>query len=115
ENLFLGALIFSAKISIVFRPESYNWSIIQTLLSRGDRRLSKLLELTRDFGDSLGSYKRAFKELKGEIPPLDFYVYENWSTEQILPWNHLQGPLLQSTLQKHLGESVNSEQLTVSS
>ncbi|MEO0969846.1 MAG: radical SAM protein, partial [Cyanobacteria bacterium J06639_18] len=50
---------------IDFRPESYNWSIIQALLSRGDRRLSHLLELTRDFGDSLGSYKRAFKELKG--------------------------------------------------
>ncbi|MCJ8283530.1 MAG: B12-binding domain-containing radical SAM protein [Rivularia sp. ALOHA_DT_140] len=98
---------------IDFRPESYNWSIIQTLLSRGDRRLSKLLELTRDFGDSLGSYKRAFKELKGQIPPLDFYVYENWSTEQILPWNHLQGPLPQSTLQKHLSEAVNSHQLTV--
>jgi len=100
---------------IDFRPESYNWSIIQTLLSRGDRRLSRLLELTRNFGDSLGSYKRAFKELKGQIPPLDFYVYENWSTEQILPWNHLQGPLPQSTLQKHLNEAVNSYQLPVTS
>ena len=103
---------------IDFRPESYNWSIIQTLLSRGDRRLSRLLELTRNFGDSLGSYKRAFKELKELIPPLDFYVYDNWSTEQILPWNHLQGPLQKSTVQKHLTEAtntMNSEQLTVNS
>ncbi len=92
---------------IDFRPESYNWSIIQALLSRGDRRLSKLLELTRDFGDSLGSYKRAFKELKGQIPDLDFYVYERWSSDQILPWNHLQGPLPQSTLLKHLNEATN--------
>jgi radical SAM superfamily enzyme YgiQ (UPF0313 family) len=90
---------------IDFRPESYNWSIIQALLSRGDRRLSQLLELTRDFGDSLGSYKRAFKELKGKIPDLDFYVYANWSTNQVLPWSHLQGPLPQSTLQKHLAEA----------
>ncbi|MEO3707025.1 B12-binding domain-containing radical SAM protein [Trichormus azollae] len=93
--------------SIDFRPESYNWSIIQALLSRGDRRLSYLLELTRDFGDSLGSYKRAFKELKGKIPDLDYYVYSNWSTEQILPWNHLQGPLPQSTLIKHLAEAMS--------
>lgn len=92
---------------IDFRPESYNWSIIQALLSRGDRRLSYLLELTRDFGDSLGSYKRAFKELKGKIPDLDFYVYSHWSTEQILPWNHLQGPLPQSTLIKHLAEAMS--------
>lgn len=94
---------------IEFRPESYNWSIIQALLSRGDRRLCQLLELTRDFGDSLGSYKRAFKQLKGQIPDLDFYVYSNWSTEQILPWNHLQGPLPQSTLIKHLIEATNLE------
>jgi radical SAM superfamily enzyme YgiQ (UPF0313 family) len=92
---------------IDYRPESYNWSIIQALLSRGDRRLSKLLELTRNFGDSLGSYKRAFKELKGQIPDLDFYVYTNWSTEQVLPWEHLQGPLPKSTLLKHLAEAKN--------
>lgn len=90
---------------IEFRPESYNWSIIQALLSRGDRRLSPLLELTRDFGDSLGSYKRAFKQLKGQIPDLDFYVHTDWSTEQVLPWSHLQGPLPQSTLIKHLAEA----------
>ncbi len=92
---------------IEFRPESYNWSIIQCLLSRGDRRLSHLLELTRNFGDSLGSYKRAFKQLKGQIPDLDFYVHANWSTEQVLPWNHLQGPLPQTTLLKHLAEATS--------
>lgn len=92
---------------IDFRPESYNWSIIQALISRGDRRISQLLELTRDFGDSLGSYKRAFKQLKGQIPNLEFYVHSDWSTEQILPWNHLQGPLPQSTLLKHLAEATS--------
>jgi radical SAM superfamily enzyme YgiQ (UPF0313 family) len=92
---------------IDFRPESYNWSIIQALLSRGDRRLSQLLELTRNFGDSLGSYKRAFKELKGKLPSLDFYVHTNWSTDQVLPWSHLQGPLPQSTLLKHLADATS--------
>ncbi|GAX39346.1 radical SAM domain-containing protein [Tolypothrix sp. NIES-4075] len=92
---------------IDFRPESYNWSIIQALLSRGDRRLSQLLQLTRNFGDSLGSYKRAFKQLKKQIPDLDFYVHTDWSTEQILPWSHLQGPLPQSTLIKHLADATS--------
>jgi radical SAM superfamily enzyme YgiQ (UPF0313 family) len=85
-----------------FRPESYNWSVIQALISRGDRRLSPLLELTRHYGDSVGSFRRAFKELRGQLPELDFYVHANWSTEQILPWSHLQGPLPQATLLKHL-------------
>lgn len=87
---------------IDFRPESYNWSVIQALLSRGDRRLSYLLELTRYYGDTLGSYRRAFKELRGQIPDMEFYVYKTWSTEQILPWEHLQIALPKSTLIKHL-------------
>ncbi len=90
-----------------FRPESYNWSVIQALISRGDRRLTPLLELTRHYGDSVGSYKRAFKELKGQLPPLEYYVHQNWKTSQILPWSHLKGPLPQATLEKHLAEAMS--------
>ena len=91
---------------IDFRPESYKWSVIQGLISRGDRRLSHLLELVRNYGDSLGSYKRAFKELRGKLPDLDFYVFNDWELEEILPWNHIQGPLSESTLKKHLAEAT---------
>ena len=90
---------------IDFRPESYNWSVIQALISRGDRRLTPLLELTRSYGDTLGSYKRAFKTLKGQLPSLDFYVHQEWSTEQVLPWEHLEGPLPKATLIKHLADA----------
>jgi radical SAM superfamily enzyme YgiQ (UPF0313 family) len=90
---------------IDFRPESYSWSVIQTLISRGDRRLSALLMLTRHYGDTLGSYRRAFKDLKGELPTLGFYVHDNWLPTQTLPWEHLAGPLPKATLLKHLGEA----------
>lgn len=90
---------------IDFRPESYSWSVIQALISRGDRRLADLLELTREYGDTLGSYRRAFKALKGQLPPLDFYVHEQWPTDQVLPWEHLAGPLPKATLIKHLAEA----------
>ena len=93
------------KKSIEFRPESYNWSVIQALMSRGDRRLSHLLELTREYGDSVGSYKRAFKQLRGKLPELEYYVHREWNTNSILPWNHIQGPLPTSTLIKHLNEA----------
>lgn len=92
---------------IDFRPESYNWSVIQALLSRGDRRLSYLLELTRHYGDTLGSYRRAFKELRGKLPELEFYVHANWAVDQGLPWSHLQGPLPQATLIKHLSAATS--------
>ncbi|ERT08870.1 radical SAM superfamily protein [Lyngbya aestuarii BL J] len=93
------------KNGIEFRPESYKWSVIQALISRGDRRVSHLLELVRGYGESLGSYRRAFKELRGQLPELDYYVYENWHLDNILPWHHLQGPLPETTLKKHLAEA----------
>jgi radical SAM superfamily enzyme YgiQ (UPF0313 family) len=100
---------------IEFRPESYNWSVIQTLISRGDRRLSPLLELVRGYGDTLGSYRRAFKEMRGQLPELDFYVYRDWEQDQVLPWEHLQGPLPKATLQKHLAIAMESFESVASS
>ena len=91
---------------IDFRPESYNWSVIQTLISRGDRRLAPLLLQVRQYGDSLGSYRRAFKDMKGQLPPLDFYVHTDWSPDQPLPWDHLQGPLPKATLLKHRESAI---------
>ncbi|NER32346.1 MAG: radical SAM protein, partial [Symploca sp. SIO1C4] len=96
---------------INLRAESYNWSVIQALISRGDRRLSHLLELARHYGDSLGCFRRAFKELKGKLPELDFYVYADWPTQQVLPWSHLQGPLTQSTLLKHREMALSQEKV----
>lgn len=92
---------------VEFRPESYKDSVIQALLSRGDRRLSHLLELTRQYGDSLGSYRRAFKELRGKLPELGYYVHADWSTDRVLPWSHLQGPLTLATLEKHLATATS--------
>lgn len=93
---------------IDFRPESYNWSVIQTLISRGDRRLAPLLLQVRQYGDSLGSYRRAFKDMKGQLPPLDFYVHADWSPDQPLPWDHLQGPLPKATLLKHRESAISA-------
>ncbi len=93
-------------LGLEFRPESYNWSVIQGLLSKGDRRLSKLLELVRHYGDTLGSYRRAFKELRGELPEMDFYVFQEWELDRVLPWSHIKGPLPEATLKKHLAEAM---------
>jgi len=92
---------------IDFRPESYKWSVIQALISRGDRRLSHLLERVRHYGDSLGSYRRAFKDLKGQMPELDYYVHHHWQPGDALPWSHLQGPLPNATLVKHLEDAMD--------
>lgn len=77
------------RLGVDFRPESHKWSIVQAVISRGDRRVSRILELVSGYGDTLGSFRRAFKEMKGEIPPLEHYAYDDWPIDAVLPWNHL--------------------------
>jgi len=98
------------KLGVAFRPESYKWSLIQALLSRGDRRLAPLLLAVRGFGDSLGSYRRAFKQLAaaGErLPPMEHYVHRRLErgAAELLPWAHLLGPLPEETLAAHAAEA----------
>jgi radical SAM superfamily enzyme YgiQ (UPF0313 family) len=98
---------------IDFRPESYNWSVIQALISRGDRRLAPVLERVRHYGDSLGSYRRAFKDFQGQVPPLEYYVHTDWDLDQPLPWDHLLGPLPKATLQKHFAAAETAGAVAV--
>jgi radical SAM superfamily enzyme YgiQ (UPF0313 family) len=94
-----------AQKGIDFRPESYKDSLLQAMLSRGDRRLTQILELAYSYSDtpvpSDGMYKRAFKELRGKLPPLAWYVHENWSLDTVLPWHHLRSAINPEILQKH--------------
>lgn len=95
-------------LGVAFRPESYKWSLIQALLSRGDRRLAPLLLAVRGFGDSLGSYRRAFKQLRAEgaqLPEMEHYVYRTHTHADVLPWAHLIGPLPAATLAAHAAEA----------
>lgn len=91
---------------IDFRPESYNWSVIQALISRGDRRLSTVLERTRHYGDTVGSFRRVFKELRGKLPEMDEYISKDWSLDQPLPWDHILGPLPKAALIEHYQQAM---------
>jgi radical SAM superfamily enzyme YgiQ (UPF0313 family) len=78
-----------AKIGIEMRPESLNWSDIQTLISRGDRRLNKaLLEISQSAGN-LGAWKRLLRRPPPATPGLDYYAYRTIPFDEILPWHHL--------------------------
>lgn len=55
-----------------------------------------------------GSYKRAFKELRGQLPPLAWYVHEDWDVNQVLPWQHLRSALPVETLIKHRESSFTN-------
>jgi radical SAM superfamily enzyme YgiQ (UPF0313 family) len=104
---------------IELRPESYGWSVIQALLSRGDRRLAPLIAAVRGEPASLGSWKRAYREAGGSSaglpaaagslpppPPWQALVHGHWSPEAVLPWQHLHGPLPVATLRAHRQEAL---------
>jgi radical SAM family uncharacterized protein len=59
------------------------WGYIQTLLSRGDRRVSRLL---LSVFEKNGDWSRTFKET--DINP-DFYVHRERSFDEILPWDFI--------------------------
>ncbi|MFN7899041.1 MAG: B12-binding domain-containing radical SAM protein [Synechococcaceae cyanobacterium] len=102
---------------IELRPESYGWSVIQTLFSRSDRRLAPVLALARGRHESLGGWKRAYREARtGELPPAApasppppawaEVVHADWPVDRPLPWDHLLGPLPRATLAAHRRDAL---------
>jgi hypothetical protein len=59
------------------------WSYIQALLSRGDRRVGKILVATYRYG---GNWGQALRETN--INP-DFYVYRKRDLDEIFPWDFI--------------------------
>jgi radical SAM superfamily enzyme YgiQ (UPF0313 family) len=75
-----------------FRPSSTQWDSFQAIISRGDRRMGPLLERFYRLGGSLGSLKRADKELRSEglrYPSLDWYGFRARTEDEVLPWEAL--------------------------
>ena len=106
---------------IDLRPESYGWSVIQALLSRSDRRLAPVIAAVRGSQESLGGWKKAYRAaLAGELPearsagvvlPLppswQSVVHDDWASDTVLPWGHLDGPLSQEKLQEHRQQALS--------
>ncbi len=95
---------------IEVRPESYKWTQIQALISRGDRSLSKMfLELT-ELGDepSYGDYKKAISK-----EAFEYFVFKDWGGKQDAeisvplryPWQYLMSEGQVVMLGKHALEA----------
>ncbi|OGI08456.1 MAG: hypothetical protein A3F80_00705 [Candidatus Melainabacteria bacterium RIFCSPLOWO2_12_FULL_35_11] len=87
------------KIGVDFRPESYEWSLIQALISRGDRSVNKILEDAYRYGGTLGSFKKAMKGNKNI--DCDNFIFKEWDRSIKLPWENIQGHLKKEIISKH--------------
>jgi len=90
-----------AKLGIEMRPESLNWSDIQALISRGDRRLGPLMVEIAGGAGNLGAWKNLFRHLPANVPDLDYYAFRTIPFEETLPWSHLVDKNRTDYLQKH--------------
>ena len=74
---------------VIYKPTSIKWDYLQAILSRGDRRLTHLLEAVHKFGGTIGSWNRAYREVSGSlnIPSFDWYALRERPYEEVLPWN----------------------------
>jgi len=68
------------------------WAYIQTLLSRGDRRVGRILLALHTSG---GDWSKAFKQV--DVNP-DFYVYRERTYDEVFPWDFIE----QGTTKKYL-------------
>ena len=59
------------------------WSYLQCLLSRGDRRVGKILVAAHEQG---GNFQKAYKQV--DLNP-DFYIYRLRALDEILPWDFI--------------------------
>jgi radical SAM superfamily enzyme YgiQ (UPF0313 family) len=113
---------------IDLRPESYGWSVIQALLARSDRRLAPVIAAARGRHESLGGWKQAYRHVRegspsgspgasavldpAPAPPhWDEVIHGLWSSERVLPWSHLSGPLSTNTLARHQEEAFSGQKL----
>jgi len=78
------------------------WNYIQTLLSLGDRRISKILLAVHK---NNGNWSKAFKEVN--VNP-DFYVYRHKSFEEILPWDIIDHGISKRYLYKEFKTAMGS-------
>ena len=63
--------------------ESPRLSVVQGLLARGDRRLSRMLELAVEYE---GDYRAALRDSQID---LDWYIYRHRDQHEVFPWDHI--------------------------
>jgi len=76
------------------------WAYLQNLLSRGDRRVGKLLLAAHRFG---GNWPQAYRSV--DVNP-DFYVYRRRNVEEILPWDFIDDGIEKGYLWKEYQEAL---------
>jgi len=82
------------------------WAYVQALLSRGDRRVGKILMATHRYQ---GNWSQAFRET--DINP-DFYVYRRRDLDEIFPWDFIDHGIPKERLREEYVKAMKEAGLT---
>lgn len=79
-------LLKKVKVSV----SSSKWDNVQALIAQGDRRLSGILLQSYNFGGTIGSFNRAFKQNNADyMPDFKWYTQRKKPKNDVLPWSHI--------------------------
>ena len=96
--------------NLEFRFEPPKESYFQGLLSRGDRRVGKLLLEAERRGESWKwLMKRTEKEILPGVPPVDFYVSRRIGFSELLPWEVVDSLIPKTLLEREAMRAHNGE------
>ena len=82
------------------------WSYLQCLLSRGDRRVGKILMAAHQLK---GSFLKAYKQV--DINP-DFYTYRQREIDEIFPWDFIDHGVSKKSLASEYKKSLKKNETT---
>lgn len=104
-----------AMLGVKYKPTSARWDYVQTIISRGDRRLSSLIERTYKYNGTCDSFKKAYTELIEEgfdIPSLDWYTDRSVSLEETLAWDFIDSGISKANLAHEYKKALGLESKT---
>lgn len=79
------------KLGVKIRCSSVKWDYIQSILSRGDRRLSDYLVEVFESGSNIGCFKNTYKKFIKEkrLPDSDKFAIDAIDTAKNVPWDFI--------------------------
>ena len=99
---------------VSFKFHNFNQSILESAIGRGDRKLCNVIEAAYRAGAKFDLWDEAFdmeiwrNAFKDNGSDVNTLAQRQYSTDEILPWQHLGGPSVQGLLDHYLA----AQQLT---
>ncbi len=101
-KLITSALRAERKIQVTC--DLPKWGYVQALLSRGDRRVGRMLVKAHELG---GDWGRVFRT--SDINP-DFYVYRERARDELFPWDFIEHRVTKAQLWREYQKALAEEQ-----